>query len=501
LRTYAPAKPEHRRIPSLARCFALLLAIGAASVFSGCIAPKHTPNLDRIFASARAKTGKRPVIVIPGILGTELINSRTGEVVWPSVLRSDDDGSNLPMTPDIANNRDDVVPTRIVETVRLARVLPEVYVYRDLLESLKKFGGYREGDWNNPGESGDQDTFYVFAYDFRRDNVENARLLSNRLRLLKEKLHRPELRFNILAHSMGGLIARYTAMYGDTDLPIDGSERKPTWAGAADINKIIMLGVPNEGSADAFSTLIEGYSITEGLRQRIPLLNRLTAEESITAPAIYQLLPHSNVVKFLDENLKPLSLDLYDPEIWKRYGWSPINDPEYRRRYEGGAVKGEGAHGRKRSLEALDGYLVAVLRRAKLFHAALDTPPGDDAPVMLLAIGGDCEETLNSPIILRDAKKDRWLTLTRPRDYRTSTGQRITRRAAIEAMYAPGDGRVTRRSLLGEDLAGSRRTGALFDTPLPLTYAIFGCDLHGSLQKNKILADNALTALVNETVK
>ena len=141
---------------------------------------------------------------------------------------------------------------------------------------------------------------------------------------------------------------------------------KLTWAGAADINKIIMLGVPNEGSADAFSTLIEGYSITEGLRQRIPLLNRLTAEESITAPAIFQLLPHSKVAKFLDENLQPLALDLYDPETWKRYGWSPINDPEYRRRYEKGAAKAEGAHPRKRSLEELDGYLAAVLQRAKL---------------------------------------------------------------------------------------------------------------------------------------
>jgi pimeloyl-ACP methyl ester carboxylesterase len=501
LRTHFPPNTKPQRRPLRTGLFTLIVLIGSGLPLSGCIAPKHTPNLERIFASARAKTGKRPVIVIPGVLGTELVNSKTGEVVWPSVLRSSDDRSNLPMTPDLANNRDDVVATKIVETLRLARVLPEVYVYRDLLESLKQFGGYREGDWNNPGDSGSQDTFYVFAYDFRRDNVENARLLSNRLHLLKEKLHRPDLRFNVLAHSMGGLIARYTAMYGDMDLPTDGSQPKPTWAGAADINKIIMLGVPNEGSADAFTTLIEGYSITEGLRQRIPLLNRLTAEESITAPAIFQLLPHSNVVKFLDENLQPMELDIYDSEIWKRYGWSPINNPEYRRRYEAGVVKSEGVHTRKRSLEELDGYLGAVLRRAKLFHAALDMPPGDDAPVMLLAIGGDCEETLNAPIILRDTKRNRWLTLTRPSDYLTSTGRRITKRAATEAMYAPGDGRVTRRSLLGEDLAGSRRSGAIFDTPLPLTYAIFGCDLHGSLQKNKILADNALTALVNEAMK
>ena len=497
----APQDRQRARFSSPAVASFLVALIVSGAAFSGCIAPKTVPNLERIFTSARAKTGKHPVVVIPGILGTQLVNSKTGEIVWPSALRSEDSRSYLPMTPDIAGNRDDVVPEKIVETVRLARVLPEVYVYRDLIAALRNFGGYEEGDWTNPGARGDQDTFYVFAYDFRRDNVENARLLTIRLRALKEKLHRPDLRFNILAHSMGGLIARYAAMYGDVDLPASAEGVKLTWSGAADINKIIMLGVPNEGSADAFSTLIEGYSITEGLRTRVPLLNRLTAEESITAPAIYQLLPHSRVAKFLDENLQPVTLDLYDPETWKRYGWSPINDPEYRRRYETSSARAEGDPPRKRTLAELDGYLAAVLQRAKLFHAALDVHADGNSPVMLLAIGGDCEETLNAPLLLRDAKRDRWLTITRPRDYRTSGGRRITKRAAIEAMYAPGDGRVTRRSLLGEDLSGSRPSGAIFDSPLPLTYAIFGCDLHGSLQKNKILQDNAMTALVNEAIK
>jgi hypothetical protein len=297
------------------------------------------------------------------------------------------------------------------------------------------------------------------------------------------------------------LIARYAAMYGDTDLPPAGEQANPTWAGAADIYKIIMMGVPNEGSADAFSTLTEGYSITEGLRRRIPLLNKLTAEESITAPAIFQLLPHSNAVRFLDENLQPMAIDLYDPETWKRYRWSPINDPDFRRRYERQSGKAEGAQAGKRSLDHLDAYLAAALRRAKSFQMALDAPTGADSPVVLFAIGGDCEETLTAPLILHDTKRDRWLTITRPRDYRTSTGKKITRREATAVMYAPGDGRVTRRSLLGEDLAGSRRSGALFDSPLPLAYAIFGCDLHGALQKNKTLEDNALTALVNEAIK
>jgi pimeloyl-ACP methyl ester carboxylesterase len=425
------------------------------------------------------------VIVIPGILGSELINPKTGEKVWPSAFRTSQEG--LPISPDLAANRDDLVPGKIIEVVKLARVLPEVYVYRDLLEALRRYAGYREGDWTNPSVDGDQDTFYVFPYDWRQDNVSNARVLVNRISQLKTKLQRPDLKFNIVAHSMGGLIARYAAMYGDADLPPGDGPIQPTWLGAAHINKIVMIGTPNEGSADAFSTLVEGYSITEGLRRRVPLLNKLTAEDVVRTPSVFQLLPHGNAVKFLDENLQPLTVDLYDPDVWERYGWSAIySSPEFRRRYVE-SVGTDGSNGR--SEDELDAYLAATLHRARRFHEALDAVNDSGSPVVLLAIGGDCEETLSSPVVYRDDKKNRWVTLTRPREYRTSSGAKISKQKVIDAMYAPGDGRVTRESLLGENLfKGLSR------------YAVFGCDLHGELPRNKSLQDNALTAIVNEVL-
>jgi len=416
------------------------------------------------------------VIVIPGILGSELINSKTGETVWPSAFRTSQEG--LPMNPDLASNRDDLVPGKIVETLKLARVLPEVYVYRDLLDALRRYAGYRDGDWENPGADGYQDTFYVFAYDWRQDNVKNARELVRRLERLKSKLQRPDLKFTVVAHSMGGLIARYAAMYGDADLPEGDGSIQPTWIGAAHISKIVMIGVPNEGSTDAFATLVEGYSITEGLRRRVPLLNKLTKEDVVRTASVFQLMPHREAVKFLDENLKPLAIDLYDPEVWKQYRWSAIYSPDFRRRY--GEFGGTNGHG-----DELDAYLAATLRRARRFHQALDSFEGSNSPITLLAIGGDCEETLNSPIILRDQKENRWLTLTRPHEYRTSSGVKISKRQMIEAMYAPGDGRVTRASLVGQNLT---------------RYVVFGCDLHGQLQRNKTLQDNALTAIVSEMI-
>ncbi|HWF87896.1 MAG TPA: hypothetical protein VN659_03650 [Pyrinomonadaceae bacterium] len=463
----------------------VLILIATSLVSSACISARRTPNLEHIFATARSRTGKRPVIVIPGILGTELINSKTGETVWPSAFRTSQEG--LPISPDLASNHDDLVPGKMIETVRLARVLPDIYVYRDLLVALRRYAGYRAGDWNNPSADGYEDTFYVFPYDWRKDNVSNARELIRRIEQLKTKLGRPDLKFNIVAHSMGGLIARYAAMYGDADLPAGDGPIQPTWLGAAHISKIVMIGVPNEGSADAFSTLIEGYSITEGLRRRVPLLNKLTAEDVVKTPSVFQLMPHQQAVRFLDENLQPLAIDLYDQEVWKRYGWSVIySSPEFRRQY-GRAAGTDSGNGK--SEDELDAYLAATLHRARRFQEALDAHRDANEPVVLLAIGGDCEETLASPVILRDQKLNRWVTLTRPREYRTSSGVKISKQKVINAMYAPGDGRVTRDSLLGENIFKKF-----------LRYAVFGCDLHGQLPRNPTLQDNALTAIVGEVL-
>lgn len=460
-------------------------------VTSGCISPRKTPNLEQIFAKARTSTGKRPVIVIPGILGSELINPKTGEKVWPSAFRTSEEG--LPISPNLEANHDDLVPGKIVETAKLAKLLPEVYVYRDLLDALRRYAGYREGDWENPGFDGDRDTFYVFAYDWRRDNVTNARELVRRLQRLKAKLKREDLKFNVVAHSMGGLIARYAAMYGDADVPAGDAAIQPSWTGAAHISKIVMIGVPNEGSADAFATLVEGYSVTEGLRRRVPLLSKLTAEDAVRTPSVFQLMPHAAVVSFLDENLKPISIDLYDARVWKQYGWSAIHMDDFRRRF-----MNTGTDGTNGEVDELDAYLIATLKRAQRFHQALDAVDTASSPVVLLAIGGDCEETLNSPVLYRDLKRNRWVTLIRPREFRTSAGVKKSKQQVTQAMYVPGDGRVTRSSLLGENIFKSRDAQTGFSLS---RYAVFGCDLHGQLPRNKTLQDNALTAIVNEVMR
>ncbi len=162
------------------------LALVFCFLFSGC--GKRVPNLDLIFATAKLQKGKRPVIIIPGILGSELDDPNTKEIAWLNLYPIKGDNLALPISPDLSKNRDTLIARRIIETAKVFSLLPEVSVYQSLIGAMEKYGGYKQGDWENPTEGGDRDTYYVFAYDWRLDNTENARLLTKNVEALKQKL-------------------------------------------------------------------------------------------------------------------------------------------------------------------------------------------------------------------------------------------------------------------------------------------------------------------------
>src|SRR6185369_3382598 len=162
----------------------------------GCIKPRKQPNLPKIFGPAREYVGKTPIILIPGVLGSQLVNSKTGQLAWPTADRRKDDDVDLPISTDLEANRDDLVATGIVDATKLSLLLPEVKVYVDLLSTLEHTAGYKQGSIDAPVSGGASDTFYVFHYDWRRDNVENARVLARKVERLKQALGRPDLKFN-----------------------------------------------------------------------------------------------------------------------------------------------------------------------------------------------------------------------------------------------------------------------------------------------------------------
>lgn len=460
----------------------ILLAVFASE---SCHKPALQQSLPRIQSTPRAPDGKPPIIFIPGILGSRLVNRRTGETVWPD-LRADEIA--LPISSQVlAENRDDVVALEVLEEVRFNPFIPKVAVYGPLLKSLELYGGYQRGDEAAPSPSGATDTFYTFAYDWRRDIVESARALGDMIEDLKRRLGRPDLRFDIVAHSMGGLVARYYAMYGGRDV-LDAQVHCPDWSGARNLGEIVMIGAPNAGSMNALRALLRGYSVAGDDPQSRKILGKLALGLTggpisprivFTSPAVYQLLPSQQSARFFDGNLKPLSVRLYEIETWRRYKWSAAFDENIRRRELKLLVKDLGlARGKAESLRLLaerERFLRVALRRAAAFHNALlaESPP--PARLRFAFIGGDCLATLDGAIILIGIAPR---TIFHASNY---PGGRWLRRKAEELILAPGDGSVTRHSLLGYPL-NSNSAGAI---PLAMrstpVEAVFLCESHNGL--------------------
>ena len=126
--------------------------------------------------------------------------------------------------------------------------------------------------------------------------------LMRRMAAVRRAVRRPQLKFDILAHSMGGLIARYAAMYGTADLPAEGVTPKPNWSGAGYINKLMMFGTPNEGSFNAFEALLKGSPIIAD--RKLPLVDDLRPEDVLATPSMFQLLPHASAARFFDGTSK-----------------------------------------------------------------------------------------------------------------------------------------------------------------------------------------------------
>jgi hypothetical protein len=424
-------------------------------------------------------TGKGPVIIIPGLTGSDLYNSKTGEEVWFKSRRSKDDDLRLPMSANLARNRDSLVTRDILRSVKIFKFLPETEIYERLIAALETRGGYREAKWTTTNKDDAQDTFYVFAYDWRRDNIENAQLLMRKVETLKRRLAKPDLKFSIIAHSMGGIISRYAAMYGDSD--IAAAEPKPTWVGAKNFDKIFLLGTPNAGSVSALNSLLNGFSYVGG-GVNLPFVQDLDRFDVFTIPSAFQLLPHDGSLLAYDEDMKPIKLDIYDPTTWERYDWSIWKDSNFTKKFS----PAEQRNSRP--------YFLAALNRAKRLQAALDANTLEKPPIAFYLMGADCKDTPNAMLIYRNAKKDRWDAVFKNETINLANGTKITDQQMKTLLYSKGDGVVPRRSLVMETVIANGKKYAL-----PYTDEIYQCEGHNKLVTNPEIQDK-LFLLLRDTI-
>lgn len=103
------------------------------------------------------------------------------------------------------------------------KIDPIFHTYDNLCEEFLA-NGYEDGK-----------NFSVFPYEWRNSNVDNAKLLRDRINQIKTDTGRPKV--DIVAHSMGGLLARE---YIESDYFAD------------DVDQLITVGTPHLGSPEAY---------------------------------------------------------------------------------------------------------------------------------------------------------------------------------------------------------------------------------------------------------
>jgi pimeloyl-ACP methyl ester carboxylesterase len=145
---------------------------------------------------------------------------------------------------------------------------------------------------------------FAFPYDWRESNFASAKKLEDFVDTI------PRLRsgnFNIVAHSMGGLVAAIfitESRYGGR------------------VNRLATLGTPFQGSLDALRILKEGDFSLVG-----PLLGgrRIVREVATTFPSIYELLPLFRTCCFSGSSAAPAASEfvLLRPESWEGF---PLTD-------------------------------------------------------------------------------------------------------------------------------------------------------------------------------
>ena len=448
--------------------------------------PWGRPDLGSIYSrSAQAENLQRnPIIVIPGILGSKLVDDvDRRRVVWGEfggngIDPATAEGARLLALPvesgkSLEELTDNIKVAGPLDTlnVRVFGVLFQMAAYRDIVTALG-FGGYRDEASVARGADGNFSLIncFQFAYDWRRDNVETAALLhkfilekkayveSERRRLYGDAAQ--PVRFDIVAHSMGGVMARYYLQYGNAPLPEDDSPPEVTWDGAKYVDRLVMVAPPNAGSLQAVEYLTQGVQFSRFFSKYEPSLLG-------TMPSVYQLLPrtrHRPVVT----GPKRVAVDLYDPQMWVQARWGFFN-PSQTEVLK--LLMPKEADPQRRMQIAYD-HLAKCLRRAERFHSAIDIKVEPPEGTSIHLIASDAHPTLFQ--------------------YQIDGRGVLTPTARVA-----GDGLVTRHSaLMDERLADRSNWAPRLQSPIKWDSVTFLFTDHLGLTKDPAFTDNVLYLLL-----
>jgi len=321
---------------------------------------------ETVVANFALTSGRTPVLIVPGIMGSDLIDKTDShnEPVWPFpvLYGKSTESLELPtsgkksLTIDIvpsgpvglgssggAEHRALHTPEDRVLSPLINPIIPVPFLLnpiipvsvssallQDSIACFQDFMEQRTGYYHlyntfiAAGYTAGKDLF-TFPYDWRLSLLDTAKSLKSRVDEIIQLTKRQQI--NIVAHSMGGLVARAY---------INTASNPP-------ISKLILMGTPSLGSPDAFLALHKELG-----RGMYLLSNKRAQELAANWPSVFQMLP--------------------TPEYFDLYGY--IFDDEFGHAHEGPLVATSGeAAWRRTYLENPDSSLLDVN------HDLLETTP------------------------------------------------------------------------------------------------------------------------------
>ncbi len=467
--------------------FFLLLSL--AWLLPACASNKQTVDLKSVYDRSAQYHGpdRNPIIVIPGVLGSRLVDDSTGQTVWGAFRKAYADPKttegarliSLSLDPENQAEFGDVHADGVLENleVKLAGIPISIQAYAGILTTLGA-GGYTDSalglDTIDYGT--DHFTCFQFDYDWRRDLTYNAGQLKSfiderRTEIQAEYkrlygIENAEVKFDIVAHSMGGVLTRYFLRYGDMQISEDYALPNPTWAGAKDVERAVLVAPPNAGSLEAFDQLVNGFNTGR------PVLPHYAEAILGTFPSVYQLLPrarHNSII--WDEDITKPVTNILDPELWAANKWGLSGDSEETKTVLTQLLPNVESAEERHALAA--SFQAHALRRAARFQEALDRPFAPPRGLDLFLVVGDSTDT---PEIMSVSSE---------------TGEISVFKTGV------GDKTVLRSSSLMDERVGGDWTPTL-QTPIEWSATLFIPSEHRKITSNPIFEDNVLYWLLED---
>ena len=232
-----------------------------------------------------------PVVIVPGIMGTRLVEPATGRGVWdptgrfpqdfavdfgrlhdPSGLAPNETGTSLPGRKPL--------PPELAAVRHFNNLVYEAY--GPLIEQLVRppFAPAAAAAGGRP--------VYVAGYDWRDSAVTTSRRVGQVVEQALRETGASEV--IIVAHSMGGLVSRYF-LHGTVHLPSGAVVKAPDV-----VRQLVLLASPSHGAPMAYRQLKVGLQSRDGklfqaFRYFSPI--GLSSRDMLRGfQSVYELLPH-----------------------------------------------------------------------------------------------------------------------------------------------------------------------------------------------------------------